>query len=191
MDASPSEAKSKRMRGKAKAAKLASQAGKKKPAARKKTTAGRGASSAEARSQVSAVRPPPKLLSGGNPQIPKGDGDGPAQDYIAAMPGWKRDIGRQLDALITRTVPRVRKAVRWNSPFYGVEGRGWFLAFHCFAKYVKVTFLRGMSLRPLPPVESKHPNVRYLHIHEGDPLDEQRLARWIRQAAKQPGDPLF
>jgi hypothetical protein len=107
------------------------------------------------------------------------------------MPGWKRDTGRRLDALITRTVPRVRKAVRWNSPFYGVEGRGWFLAFHCFAKYVKVTFLRGVSLRPLPPVESKHPSVRYFHIQEGEPLDDKLLARWIGQAAKQPGEPLF
>ena len=190
MDASPKEAKSKRIRGKARAVKGPSRGGKEKPAARKKRAASDGEQTAEARSKASA-RPRPKLLSGGNPQIPKGDGDAPAQAYIAAMPGWKRDIGHRLDALITHTVPRVRKAVRWNSPFYGVEGRGWFLTFHCFAKYIKVTFLRGMSLRPLPPVESKHPDVRYFHIREGEPLDEKLLARWIRQAAKRPGDPLF
>jgi hypothetical protein len=191
MDASPKEAKSKRIRGKARAVKRPSRGSKKKPAAGKKRAASDGGQTAEARSKASAVRPRPKLLSGGNPQISKGDGDAPAQAYIAAMPGWKRDIGRRLDALITHTVPRVRKAVRWNSPFYGVEGRGWFLTFHCFAKYIKVTFLRGMSLRPLPPVESKHPDVRYFHIYEGEPLDEKLLARWIGQAAKRPGDPLF
>lgn len=191
MAASRKEARSKRVRGKAKAVKRPSHASKEKPAALKKRTAGDGERTADARSQASAVRPGPKLLSGGNPQIPKGDGDAPVHAYIAAMPGWKRDIGRRLDALITRTVPRVRKAVRWNSPFYGVEGRGWFLAFHCFAKYVKVTFLRGVSLRPLPPIESKHPDVRYFHIHEGEPLDEKRLARWIGQAAKRPGEALF
>lgn len=134
--------------------------------------------------------PPVKLLSGGNPQIAKGDGDAPVQAYIAAMPGWKRDVGRQLDALITRAVPRARKAVRWNSPFYGVPGQGWFLSFHCFTKYVKVTFLRGASLEPLPPGESKHEDVRYLDIHESEPLDEQ-LESWVRQASELPGDPLF
>ncbi len=133
----------------------------------------------------------PKLLSGGNPQIPKGDGDAPVQAYLAAIPGWKQDVGRRLDALIARTVPDVRKAVRWNSPFYGVEGRGWFLSFHCFAKYVKVTFLRGTALRPLPPVESKDPNTRYFHLHEGEPLDEDLLVGWIRQAAALPGVPMF
>ncbi|MEZ4266494.1 MAG: DUF1801 domain-containing protein [Myxococcota bacterium] len=142
-----------------------------------------------------AIAPPPagepKLLSGGNPQIPKGDGDAPVQAYLAAMPGWKRDAGRHLDALITRTVPHVRKAVRWNTPFYGVAGQGWFLGFHCFAKYLKVTFLRGTSLTPLPPVASKQPNTRYLHIHEGERLDEELLASWLRQAAELPGDPLF
>ena len=107
------------------------------------------------------------------------------------MPGWKRDVGRLIDTLIVRTVPNVRKAVRWNSPFYGVEARGWFLSFHCFTKYVKVTFLRGAALSPLPPVESKDPNVRYLHIHEGDALDEKLLTRWIQQASQLPGDPLF
>lgn len=133
----------------------------------------------------------PKLLSGGNPQIAKGDGDASVQSYIAAMPSWKRDVGRHLDALIVRTVPNVRKAIRWNTPFYGVEGEGWFLAFHCITKYVKVAFLRGTLLRPQPPVESKDPNARYLHIHEGDQIDEELVANWIRQASMLPGDPLF
>ena len=133
----------------------------------------------------------PKLLSGGNPQIVKADGEAPVQAYIAAMPGWKGDVGRWLDALIVRTVPYARKAVRWNSPFYGIEDRGWFLSYHCFTKYVKVTFLRGTALRPLPPVESKDPNTRYFHVHEDDQLDEKLVANWIRQASKLPGDPLF
>jgi hypothetical protein len=128
-----------------------------------------------------------KLLSGGNPQIAKADGDAPVQAYISAMPGWKRGIGRDLDALIVRTVPYVLKAVRWNSPFYGVEGKGWFLSFHCFTKYVKVTFFRGTSLNPLPPVESKDEETRYFHIHEGEQLDEELVASWIRQAAELPG----
>ena len=129
----------------------------------------------------------PKLLSGGNPQIAKGEGNAPVQAYLAAIPDWKRSVGKRLDALVASAVPRVRKAVKWNSPFYGLEGRGWFLSFHCFTKYVKVTFFRGTSLRPVPPGESKHPEVRYLDIHDGEPLDEQRLKRWIRQAAKLPG----
>src|SRR5690606_21542071 len=108
-----------------------------------------------------------------------------------AMPGWKRDVGARLDSLVVQTVPGVRKAVRWNSPFYGVEGRGWFLSFHCFTKYIKMTFLRGTSLLPMPPVESKDPNTRYFHIYENDPLDEALLCSWIRQASEQPGDPLF
>jgi hypothetical protein len=128
----------------------------------------------------------PALLSGGNPQIAKGDGDGPVQAYIAAVPGWKRDVARDLDALITRTVPKVTKAVKWNSPFYGIEGQGWFLSFHCFTKYVKVTFFKGMSLQPIPPGESKHKEVRYLDIYEGDELGKT-LATWIRQASKLPG----
>jgi hypothetical protein len=132
----------------------------------------------------------PVLLSGGNPQIAKGDGDAPVQAYIAAMPGWKRDIGRQLDALIERTVPGVRKAVKWNSPFYGVENEGgWFLSYHCFTKYVKVTFFRGTSLRPVPPGESKHKEVRYFDIYEGD-LDEAQLAAWVKQASQLPGERL-
>ncbi len=133
----------------------------------------------------------PKLLSGGNPQIAKGDGDAPVRAYIAAMPGWKRDIGRQLDALIVRTVPDVAKAVRWNTPFYGVEGQGWFLGFHCLTKYVKVAFLRGASLRPLPPVASKQKDARYLHLHEGDPIDTESLTSWIRQASELPGEEVF
>jgi hypothetical protein len=129
-----------------------------------------------------------KLLSGGNPQIAKGYGDEPVQAYIAAMPGWKRDVGRRLDALIERTVPNVFKAVNWNSPFYGIEGEGWFLGVHCFNKYVKVAFFRGTSLRPLPPGESKHKEVRYLDIREDDPLDEAQLADWVKQASQLPGE---
>jgi len=133
----------------------------------------------------------PILLSGGNPQIAKADGDAPVQAYIAAMPGWKRDVGRKLDALIVRHAPKVRKAVRWNTPFYGIEDQGWFLGFHCIAKYVKVAFFRGTALRPPPPVESKVKDVRYLHIHEGEALDEKLLANWIRQAAGMPGADCF
>lgn len=127
------------------------------------------------------------LLSGGNPQIPKAEGDAPVQAYITAMPGWKSDAGRRLDALIEKTVPGVRKAVKWNSPFYGVEGQGWFLSFHCFTKYIKVTFFRGAQLEPPPPVGSKDPNTRYMHIEEGQPVDEAQLAAWIGQAAAIPG----
>jgi hypothetical protein len=133
----------------------------------------------------------PVLLAGGNPQIAKADGDAPVQAYIAAMPDWKREVGQRFDALIERTAPDVRKAVRWNSPFYGIEGQGWFLSYHCFAKYIKVTFLRGTALHPLPPVESKDPHTRYLHIHENEPIDEERVASWIKQAAELPGAPLF
>ena len=129
----------------------------------------------------------PVLLAGGNPQIAKADGDAPVQAYIAAMPGWKRDVGKRLDALIVRIVPDVREAVKWNSPFYGIEGHGWFLSFHVFTHYVKVTFFRGASLRPLPPGGSKQKDVRYLDIHEGDELDEAQMASWIRQAAALPG----
>ena len=129
----------------------------------------------------------PVLLAGGNPQIAKADGDAPVQAYIVAMPGWKSDVGRRLDALIVRTVPDVRKAVKWNSPFYGIEGQGWFLSYHCFTNYVKVTFFGGMSLRPVPPVESKDKETRYFHIHEDDQLDEGLVASWIRQASELPG----
>ena len=130
----------------------------------------------------------PKLLAGGNPQIPKGEGNAPVQAYIAAMPGWKRDVGRRLDSLIMSSVPNVHKAVKWNSPFYGIEGQGWFLNFHCFTKYIKVAFFRGTSLRPVPPGESKHKDVRYLDIAEGEPIDEKQLASWIKQASKLPGE---
>ena len=129
----------------------------------------------------------PARLAGGNPQIAKGDGDGPVQAYIAAMPEWQRDVGQRVDALIVRTVPGVSKAVKWNSPFYGIEGQGWFLSFHCFKKYVKLAFFRGASLQPLPPGESKNEDTRYLDIYEADELDEQLLASWIRQAAELPG----
>jgi hypothetical protein len=136
---------------------------------------------------VKASARKPALLAGGNPQIVKADGDAPVQAYIAAMPGWKKEVGRRLDALIERAVPGVRKAVKWNSPFYGVEGQGWFLSLHCFTKYVKVGFFRGMLLRPLPPGESRQKAMRYLDIHEDDPLDEKQLASWIKQAAAIPG----
>jgi hypothetical protein len=128
------------------------------------------------------------LLSGGNPQIAKADGDAPVQAYIAAMPGWKSNVGRRLDALITRTVPAVQKAVKWNSPFYGMEGQGWFLSFHCFTKYVRVAFFRGTSLRPVPPGESKQKDVRYFDIHEGNAFDEAQLVAWVKQASQLWGE---
>ncbi|NEU95984.1 DUF1801 domain-containing protein [Bradyrhizobium uaiense] len=130
----------------------------------------------------------PRLLSGGNPQIAKGYGDAPVQAYIAAMPGWKRDIGRKLDALIVRTIPRVHKAVKWNSPLYGMEGQGWFLGIHVFARYVKVAFFRGASLHPVPPGESKQQHTRYLDIHENDELDEAQFAAWVKRASEMPGE---
>lgn len=154
-------------------------AAKKKPAKKRKKKAAKKAAAK------------PKLLTGGNPQIPKGDGDAPVQAYIAAMPGWKRGVGRHLETLIVRTVPNVRKAVRWNTPFFGIEERGWFLAFDCTTKYVKVCFFRGSALRPVPPVASKSPEVRYFHIHEDDPIDDKELTSWIRQAAKLPGEEVF
>jgi hypothetical protein len=128
----------------------------------------------------------PVLLSGGNPQVAKADGDAPVQAYVAAMPEWKRDLGCRLDEIIVRTVPNVKKAVRWNSPFYGVEEQGWFLSFHCFAKYVKVAFFNGASLDPLPPGEAKDENVRYLDIYE-DGFDELQFAAWVEQASRLPG----
>jgi hypothetical protein len=131
----------------------------------------------------------PVLLSGGNPQIAKGYGDAPVEAYIAAMPGWKQAVGRRLDAIIERTVPGLRKAVKWNSPLYGVgdESQGWFLSFHCFNKYVKVAFFRGASLKPFPPVESRQDDVRYFHIHENDDIDEAQFADWVKQASALPG----
>jgi hypothetical protein len=127
------------------------------------------------------------LLAGGNPQIAKADGDAPVQAYIAAMPGWKCDVGRRLDALISRTVPGARKAVKWNSPFYGTEGQGWFLSFHCFTRYIKVAFFCGRRLRPVPPGASKHKDVRYLDIHQDDAFDEAQMMTWVRQSAALPG----
>jgi hypothetical protein len=132
----------------------------------------------------------PKLLAGGNPQIAKGEGDAPVEAYIAAMPGWKQEVGRRLDALIVRTVPGVRKAVKWNSPLYGVEGQGWFLGIHCYTKLIKMAFFRGTSLRPLPPGESESKDVRYLNISEDDKLDEAQYAKWVKQASRLPGKQL-
>jgi hypothetical protein len=131
------------------------------------------------------------LLTGGNPQIAKADGDEPVRAYIAAMPGWKHTVGTHLDTLIAQTVPGVRRAVRWNSPFYGVEGRGWFLNIHCLTRYIKVAFFRGTSLDPVPPVASKNEGTRYFHVHEGDTLDEVLFTSWVRQAAALPGSDCF
>jgi hypothetical protein len=130
----------------------------------------------------------PALLSGGNPQIAKGYGDAAVAAYIAAMPGWKSSVGRRLDALIVRTVPGLCKAVKWNSPLYGVESQGWFLGIHCFTSYVKVAFFRGTSLRPVPPGKSKSKDTRYLDIHEHDQLDEAQFAAWVKQASQLPGE---
>ncbi len=158
-----------------------------KPATKVKAAKKKAATKVKA---VPAATKKPVLLAGGNPQIAKGEGDAVLQSYIAAMPGWKREIGRRLDALIVRTVPGVHKAVKWNSPFYGIEGEGWFLNFHCFTTYVKVAFFRGASLEPVPPGASKHKDVRYLDIREDDPIDEALLADWIRQASRLPGERL-
>jgi len=130
----------------------------------------------------------PKLLSGDNPQIAKAYGDAPVQAYIAAIPGWKRDVARRVDEIVSRAVPGVRKAVKWNSPMYGVEEQIWFLSMHCFTKYVKVAFFRGASLSPQPPGESKHAHVRYLDIHEDDKLDEAQFAAWVKRASELPGE---
>lgn len=171
----------------AKAGRAPRASGARKPTAAATTArAKRGASAAKpvkARTGEKAV----VLLAGGNPQIAKADGDAPVQEYIAAMPGWKREVGRRLDALIVRTVPGVQKAVKWNSPFYGMEGQGWFLSLHVFTRYVKVTFFFGASLRPLPPGASKHKDVRYFDIREGDEIDEAQFAGWVKQAAALPG----
>ena len=133
------------------------------------------------------TRGKPALLAGGNPQIAKADGDAPVQAYIAAMPGWKRDVGRRLDAIIVHTLPDVQKAVKWNSPLYGIEGRGWILGIHVFTKYVKVAFFRGTSLRPMPPGASKSGDTRYLDIREADMFDEAQFAAWVKQASRLPG----
>ena len=143
---------------------------------------------AKAGAKASATAKPVKLLSGGNPQIAKADGDAPVQKYIAAIPGWKRAIGERLDELITRIVPNVRKAVKWNSPFYGIEGQGWFVSFHVFTRYVKVTFFSGMSLRPAPPGKTERSgDACWIDIHEDDGLDERQMAAWMKQAAALPG----
>ena len=147
--------------------------------------------SAKVASKAAAKRvaaKPVRLLSGGNPQIAKADGAAPVQAYIQACPGWKRDVGRRLDAIIVRTVPGVRKAVKWNTPFYGIENQGRFLGFHCLTKYIKVAFFRGTSLRPVPPGKSKQKDVRYFHIHEDDTLDEAQFAAWVKQASQLPGE---
>jgi hypothetical protein len=159
-----------------------------KPAARASKAGARAGKAAPRASKPGKGKGKVVLLSGGNPQIAKAYGDAPVQAYIAAMPGWKHDVGRRLDALIVRTVPGVQKAVKWNSPFYGVEGQGWFLSFHCFTKYVKVAFFRGAALRPVPPGASKQKDVRYLDIHEGEPIDEAQLAAWVTQASRLPGE---
>jgi hypothetical protein len=186
---------------KAKAKRASRASGARKPAAEAKKTANAGTKAksppkagAKAKPGASETKPiklrkgeKVVLLSGGNPQIAKADGDAPVQAYIAAMPGWKRDLGKRLDALIVRNVPNVRKAVKWNSPFYGIEGQGWFLSFHVFTHYVKVTFFSGTSLRPVPPGASKHKGVRYFDIHEGDELDEAQMANWVKQGAAVPG----
>ena len=129
----------------------------------------------------------PKLLAGGNPQIAKGDGDEIVQSYIAAMPGWKHDVGVQVDGLVTAALPEVFKGVRWNSPFYGYQGQGWFMSFHCLTKYIKVAFFQGSSLTPVPPIDSKDANARYLHIFEGDDIDEEQFSQWVEQASALPG----
>jgi hypothetical protein len=152
-----------------------------------KTSRGSANAARKAAAKRKRVAAKPTLLAGGNPQIAKAEGDAPVQAYIAAMPGWKRDIGRRVDAIIVLTVPDVRKAVKWNSPFYGIEGQGWFLSLHCFTKYVKVAFFRGTSLCPLPPGESRQKDLRYLDIHQDDEIDEALMATWIRQAAAVPG----
>lgn len=140
-----------------------------------------------AKSKTASSDDGPVLLSGGNPQIPKGDGPEPVEAYLAAIPGWKQDVGRRLDSLIERTVPDVRKAVRWNSPFYGVDDRGWFVSYHCFDRYLKVTFLNGTKLDPLPPIDSKDPDSRYAHVHQDEEINEALFERWLRQASSLPG----
>ena len=178
---------------KAKKAKRASRAsGASKSGAKAKKTANAGTKAKPGASEAKPikVRKGEKVavvLSGGNPRIAKADGDAPVQAYIAGMPGWKRALGKHLDALIVRNVPNARKAVKWNSPLYGIEGQGWFLGFHTFTHYVKVAFFRGTSLRPVPPGASKDKDTRYLDIHEGDELDEAQLANWVKQAAALPG----
>jgi hypothetical protein len=168
-----------------KAAKLPSPVKEKPTATNPRGVAGKGERSNATKRRTRPAAAKPALLAGGNPQIAKADGDAPVQAYIAAMPGWKRDAGRRLDALIVRNVPNVRKAVKWNSPFYGIEGQGWFLGFHVFSHYVKVTFFRGTSLRPVPPGGTGK-DARWIDIHEDD-LDEAQMATWTKQASSNPG----
>lgn len=144
----------------------------------------------ETRSDASEADAKPVLLSGGNPKIAKGEGEAPVRAYIDAMPGWKCDIGRRLDALITENVPGMRKAVKWNSLIYGKEQDGWFLGVHCFANYIKIAFFRGALLDPMPPVESKNEATRYFHVHENDAIDDDQLVSWIMQASRLPGERL-
>ncbi len=129
-----------------------------------------------------------KLLSGGNPQIAKATGEAPVKAYIAAMPGWKRAVGKKLDVVISRAVPGVQKAVKYNSPFYGMEQGSWFMSFHCFEKYVKVAFFKGALLEPMPPGPSKQKDVRYLDIHEDEEIDEAQFGDWVKQASNLPGE---
>jgi hypothetical protein len=169
------------------ASKTASKTASKKTAP---TTVARSAKRSTAAKRPGKAAKKPVLLAGGNPQIPKGEGDAPVQAYIDAVPEWKQDIVRELDALIVRTVPHVKKAVKWNSPFYGVEGdEGWFISYHCFDKYVKVTFFRGTSLEPMPPGESKTPETRYLDIRQ-EGFDESQFVDWVKQASELPGEKL-
>ncbi len=133
----------------------------------------------------------PKLLAGGNPQIPKGDGNAPVEAYLDALPGWKQDVGRRLDELIVSSVPGVQKAIRWNTPFYGLEGQGWFVAFHCMTKYIKVTFFKGAMLKPVPPEASKMKDVRYWHVFENEGVDVEQFVEWVKQASKLEGEHCF
>jgi hypothetical protein len=165
---------------------------KKKTATKKKTAAKKETATTKKKGMPRKKLPPMpagkvRLLSGGNPQIAKGDGDAPVQAYIASMPGWQSDLGKRIDALVVRAVPQVKKAVKWNSPFYGVDGQGYFLSFHVFAKYLKLTWFRGTSLQPMPPGESKVPGTRYLDIRENDVVDEAQLTSWVKQAASMTG----
>lgn len=148
------------------------------------------AKKSDAKPEAASADKPVVLLSGGNPQIAKGYGDEPVQAYIASMPGWKQDVGRRLDEIIVRTIPEVQKAVKWNTPFYGMDGKHWFLGFHCITKYVKVAFMQGASLEPMPPGTSKQQDVRYLDIYENDEIDEAQFAEWVKQASLLPGEKL-
>ena len=164
---------------------------KKKRVGKKRASGGTKKKGAEGAQARSSGKGKPRLLSGGNPQVAKADGEAPVRAYIAAMPGWKREVGERIDAIVARTVPGVQRAVRWNSPFWGVEGRGWFLSMHCITRYVKVTFFRGTSLEPQPPVGSKVPEVRYFHIHEDEEWDEKMFASWVKQASRMEGERCF